>query len=157
MKISIEQMDIDPEKILEAHGLGPGGEAQAFLENEIVNQCKPYIPFKEGFLADSGDSWPSPGGGYVRWSEPYAHYQYMGIIYGPNIPIFDEGDEGGEPVGYWSPPGKKKHSTGRPMNYERSKEHDPRAGPKWVERMMADKSGEIEEALAKKIGGKPGG
>lgn len=152
MKISIEQMDIDPEKILEAHGLNPGGEAQAFLESEIVRQCEPYMPFDTGLLAGSGKSWPKPGGGYIKWDGPYAHYQYMGVVYGPNIPIKDEE---GDITGWWSPPGQKKHPTGKNLQY--STEHNELSGPRWVERMMADKSGEIEEALAKKIGGKPGG
>ena len=37
----------------------------------------------------------------LRYPGPYAHYQYIGTVYGPNIPIF----QNGELVGFRSPPG----------------------------------------------------
>ena len=39
----------------------------------------------------------------VYYNSPYAHYQFEGIVYGPNIPIF----ENGVIVGWWSRPNKQ--------------------------------------------------
>ena len=58
---------------------------------------------------------------YVHYTQPYAHYQYTGEIYGPNIPFTDE-----DGLVYWrSPKGKKKYPTGRPITY--SKQEHPKA------------------------------
>lgn len=156
MKFSVSQVDINVAKILKNHGLQEGGPAQVFLESEILRQCIPYIPFDDGVLAGSGQSYPNPGGGYVKWGgpgAPHGHYQYMGVVYGPNIPIKDDQ---GNTVGYWSPP--TKHQTGKLLDYSNSKEKNgPLAGSKWVERMMADHADDIEKSLADYTGAKPGG
>ena len=62
------------------------------------------------------------------WDSPYAHYMYMGEIYGPNIPRYDEE---GNLVGWWSPP--VKQPTGRPLTYS-----EPGTGPKWFEAAKAE-------------------
>ena len=62
---------------------------------------------------------------------PYAHYQYTGIVYGPNIPII----ENGVIVGWWSPPNKQP--TGAQINY--STEKHPQATHDWEEAMLRDK------------------
>lgn len=150
MKIRVE-VAIEPEEILKRRGLESGGQAQQWLENEVINQCIPYTSFDEGILAYSGTPWPYPGGGFVKWPGPYAHYQYMGIVYGPNFQV----EQGGEMV-WRSLKDQKKQPTGRTLDYGNSQsKHDPRAGSHWVERMMADKSGEILDGLAKLTGGKP--
>lgn len=70
---------------------------------------------------------------YVHYTQPYAHYQYTGEIYGPNIPFTDE-----DGLVYWrSPKGKKKYPTGRPITY--SKQEHPKASKEWDKAMMADK------------------
>ena len=140
MKISLK-MAVDPEAVLKRRGLESGGRLQKLLESEVIRQCQPYVPFDEGILAGSGRPWPRPGGGAVMWPGPYAHYQYMGEVYGPNIPM----TIGGERT-FRSPAGQKKRPTGRELQY--SKERNPLAGSRWVERMMADKRGEIVTALA---------
>lgn len=153
MKFSVSQIDINIAKILKNHGIQEGGPAQKFLESEIIKWCEPYTPKEEGALIASAHPFPKPGGGYVKWGgpgAPYAHYQYMGVVYGPNIPIKDDQ---GNVVGWWSPP--TKHPTGKHLQY--SKEKNPLAGSHWVERMMADHADDIEKAIADYTGAKPGG
>lgn len=149
MKIKIEKIDIDPQKIISERGLALGGSAQKYLESAVLRHCSPYLPFDKGILEASGKPYPSPGMGYVGWFAPYTHYMYEGEIYGPNIPIKDEE---GNVEGWFSPPGQIKTPTGRPLTY--SKEKHPQAGPRWVERMMANDGDELLKEVAEYAGGK---
>ena len=73
----------------------------------------PYVPMREGVLASSAKSTEK----YVEYAGPYAHYQYMGVVYAPN---FIGVEEGGTP-GWRSPSGKgSKHPTGRELGKEGS-------------------------------------
>lgn len=73
----------------------------------LGEMCNPYVPKKSGALRASMKAYPQT----VRWEVPYAHYQYMGEVYGPNIPIITKGTI----VGWYSIPGQKKHPTGREL------------------------------------------
>lgn len=66
---------------------------------------------------------------------------YYGEVYGPNIPIFD--DDTGVPTGFWSPPGQRKHPTGRQLQYKTDR--NPLAGAFPIERMKADHMKDIVE------------
>ena len=78
------------------------------IHNLFAMLINPYIPFSEGILAQSLEVTEN----HVRYTQPYAHYQYMGEIYGPNF----IGWEDGATPGWRSPPGKgSKHPTGREM------------------------------------------
>ena len=92
-------------------------EAQIALNEQIAVDCDPYIPFQQGALAGSVHYPKGIAGGEIAWGGtaydvPYAHYQYEGIVYGPNIPEYDDS---GNIIGYWSPPNKKP--TGRKLQY----------------------------------------
>lgn len=89
-------------------------EAQKLLNEQIVADCDTLIPFQQGALRDSVNYPQGVYGGEIEWNTPYAHYQYMGEVYGPNIPIRDSS---GNLTGYFSPPKKKKNPTGRPLHY----------------------------------------
>ena len=85
------------------------------MNEQVVSDCEPLIPFQQGGLRNS--VWYPDGifGESVEWNTPYAHYQYMGKVYGPNIPKYDEN---GNLIGFWSPP--KKDPTGRPIKYHQA-------------------------------------
>lgn len=87
-------------------------EAQKLLNEQIVADCAPLIPFQQGALRNSVNYPQGVYGGEIEWNTPYAHYQYMGEVYGPNIPIRDSS---GNLTGYFSPP--KKNPTGRSLHY----------------------------------------
>lgn len=73
----------------------------------------PFVPMRQGILASSA----TPTKDYVEYAGPYAHYQYMGEVYGPNYPGLEKG---GTP-GWRSPSGKgSKHPTGREIGKEGS-------------------------------------
>ena len=53
---------LDQETLLEIHNL-------------LAKYCDPYVPFLEGPLSQSTEITPD----YVRYTQPYAHYQYYGV------------------------------------------------------------------------------
>lgn len=79
---------------------------------EIYNlwgkMIEPWVPMDSGILAHSYQITPE----YLKYPGPYTHYQYIGIVYGPNFP----GWEDGSTPGWRSPRGKgSKHPTGREL------------------------------------------
>jgi hypothetical protein len=102
--------------------------AQKLLNMQVAADCDPYVPYLNGALAGSVNYPDGMYGGSIEWNTPYAHYQYTGMVYGPNIPKYD--DEGNL-IGFWSPP--HKHPEGRPLHYNPSEEH-PLATDHWFER-----------------------
>ncbi len=87
-------------------------EAQKLLNEQVVADCDPLIPFKQGALRNSVNYPQGIYGGEIGYNTPYAHYQYDGIVYGPNYPIRDAQ---GNITGWYSPP--KKYPTGRQLTY----------------------------------------
>ena len=101
-------VNLTPDDLLAAYGMEPGGRIQRTIDQKVIDYCTPY-----------------------------AHYQYMGIVYGPNIPILQDDVL----VGWFSPPGRPKHPTDRELTYDKAQ--NPMAGPYWFERMKADKLNDI--------------
>ena len=99
-------------------------EAQKLLNLAVVGDCDPMIPFQQGALRNSVIYPDGIYGGEIEYNTPYAHYQYEGIVYGPNIPIRDAE---GNITGWYSPP--KKNPTGRPLAY-----HTAGTGDHWFEK-----------------------
>ena len=112
------------------------------LHNTLIEYCNEYVPMKYGILAGSAKATPK----YAQWGgpeAPYGHYMYTGIVYGPNIPIF----ENGVIVGWWSPPNKQP--TGENLKY--STEMHPKATHHWEQAMLRDKKEPFMTDLSKII------
>lgn len=140
------EMD-NAEEILGKRGVMPYGPVQKYVDNEVIRQCEPYVPAQTNYLATSAYGATDIGSGMVVYPGPYAHYQYMGEVYGPNIPMIIGGE-----LAFRSPPGQIKYPTGRPIQY--SKEVHPMAGSRWLERMKADHADDILEGARKVAGAK---
>jgi len=121
-------------------------KAQAFIDSECIRKMGPYTPFRNGILEKSATLGTKIGSGHIVYNSPYARYQYYGIVYGPNIPIF----ENGELVGFRSPPHKR--STGRAMTYNKARH--PQAQRLWFEVMKKKHSRAILRGAAAIAGGK---
>lgn len=119
---------------------------QKVIDSECIRLMKPYTPFRNGFLEQSATLGTVIGSGEINQIAPYARYLYYGMVYGPNIPIF----ENGLLTGFFSPPGQPKHPTGEELTYDKSRH--PLAGKLWFERMKADRSSDILRAAANSIG-----
>lgn len=136
------QFRLHNQNLAVSRGLGKGGRVQQAIDKAVIDWSLPYCPFDTGTLAKSPYGATTIGSGQVVYPGPYARYQYYGEIYGPNIPVFE--DDSGEPTRFFSPPGRKKHPTGRQMDYTKSKSRNgPLAGPFWFERMKADHTKDI--------------
>lgn len=99
-------------------------EAQRVLNLAVRTDCEPLVPLLNGQLRRSATFPEGVYGGVLEYNTPYAHYQYVGEVYGPNIP---RKDDNGNIIGWYSPPGKKKHPTGRKM----AKYSQSGTGPEW--------------------------
>ena len=132
----------EAQDLLQAFGLEKGGRVQQFIDQKVIDSCIEggYIPASpERTLEFSAQLSTEIGSGLVIWNTPYARYQYYGEVYGPNIPDIDP--ETGVIMGWWSPPGRPKHPTGRKLTYDTAQ--NAKAGSFWFERMKADKMSEI--------------
>lgn len=125
--------------------LAIGGPVQTLLDRLIVDYSIPYVPFETGTLSRSPYAVTAFGQGEVIYPGPYAHYQYMGEVYGPNIPFYDS--DNGILVGFFSPKGERKKPTGRKISYKTTM--NPLAGPFWIDRMKADRMNDILLAIGK--------
>lgn len=131
--------------------LETGGKVQCAIDNAVIAYCEPYTPWDTGNLAASPRAATVIGSGEIVYPGPYAHYQYYGEVYGPNIPIFDDSSSG-EPTGWFSPPGQKKNPTGRALQYDTSV--NPLAGSFWFEHMKADRVDDIVAEAQKVAAGR---
>lgn len=107
------------------------------IHNALARICYPYVPMDEGILMTTTETTPD----YLRYNVPYAHYMYVGEVYGPNIPII----ENGIVVGWFSIPGKKKSPTGKQINY--SKEKHPLATKEWDKVAIAANKDKFEKEV----------
>jgi len=131
---------LDPEDLLVRCGLQRGGPVQCMIDQRVIDDCQPYVPASPNrTLEFSAQLSTEIGSGTVVWNTPYARYQYYGVVYGPNIPILDK--DTGVLLGFFSPPGKKKHPTDKKLTYDKAQ--NALAGPHWVERMKADRMNDI--------------
>jgi len=55
-------------------------EAQKLLNEQIVADCDPLIPFQQGALRNSVNYPQGVYGGEIEYNTPYAHFQYVGYV-----------------------------------------------------------------------------
>lgn len=122
-------------------------KAQRFVDSECIRLMIPYTPMDTGVLYKSAMLGTKIGSGEIHQNTPYARYLYYGEVYGPNIPIM----ENGQVISFFSPRGQSKSPTGRPLNYSTSKH--PKAGKMWFERMKADHKDSILRGASQILGG----
>ena len=119
MKIEVTSVThIDVSKLVE---LVDNDAFWLFAATEWHRLYTPYVPMDSGSLAQQVTIEPKT----ITHTSPYAHYQYTGAVYGPNIPI----TQGGVVVGFFSKPGVPKHPTGASLTYR--KNQHPLASAKW--------------------------
>ena len=119
MKVSVK-VDFDTKKILAARGLGSSNKVQKYLASEIVRLSDPYVPMQQGALKNQRQI--ASDGSQIVYTQPYAHYQYYGEVMAGRAP---------------------KQYTGKKLTYNGA----PMRGARWTERMLADKSHEIEKNI----------
>ena len=139
LKVKKVFMPDDTASLLHRFNLEQGGKVQQVIDKCVIDYNLQYAPWDSGTMAKSAYSATQIGSGEVIYPGPYAHYMYYGEVYGPNIPVFE--DDSGIPTRFFSPPGRKKHPTGRALQYKT--DVNPLAGSFWFERMKADRLQDI--------------
>ena len=109
--ISLDIKEIRTKKQQELLKLLRDNKVKIHVNKIIGNKMNDFVPKKSGELRRSMQATPDR----IRWgsgpAHAYAHYQYMGEVYGPNHPIVQNGTI----VGWYSTPGMKKYPTGREL------------------------------------------
>lgn len=123
MKVKV---DINTARIMKQRGLGGDHRAQVYLASEVKRLSDPYVPMQQGLLKTNAVI--AADGSTLTYTQPYAHYQYYGEAMAGRAP---------------------KNYTGKALDYHGG----PMRGPRWEQRMMADKSKEIVNNLKTYIGG----
>ncbi|MBS7225373.1 MAG: hypothetical protein KH050_08545 [Clostridiaceae bacterium] len=134
------KVNIDSQEILKKRGMGASDRTRLFLANEVARLCDPYVPMNQGTLKNTHVI--ARGGRQLIYTMPYAHYQYEGKVYGPNIPLKDGG---------FISPIAPKHPTGKALTYQGA----PMRGAHWDKRMKADRMDDLVQSVANHVGGKP--
>lgn len=131
MNITVK-VSFSSRKTLEQLGLGESHKARRYLAARVKARCRAYVPFSSGTLNNTAVI--SADGRTVTYTQPYAHYQYIGLVMGPNV-LTNRG---------WRSMAKKggKYYTGKKLTYHSG-------GPKWDKRMMAAHRQDIEEDMRK--------
>ena len=117
--------------VMERRGLGRDNGLQKYVAARIRLRCDPYVPKRSGTLKNTAQV--APDGSEITYSQPYAHYQYVGLAMAGRAP---------------------KHYTGKTLRHNEA----PMRGPYWDQRMMADHRAEVEadaEAFMNDRGGQP--
>lgn len=137
MKVKV-RANIPTAAIMAKRGLGRSKRARRFIASEVKRLADPYVPMQTGALKNGAQI--GSDGSTLIYPGPYAHYLYEGIVYGPNIPTADGGFFSRAP----------KHPTGRALHYHGA----PMRGSKWIDRMMAACSRDLQRSVAIYVGGK---
>lgn len=103
----------------------------------LAKLFEPYTPVDTGALLES--VMVTSDGIVYDISPDYAHYVYEGIVYGPNIPVFDKEGNG---IRWVSPRGMKKFPTGNYMEYQ-----NPLATRHWDETAIEDNRELVEQTV----------
>lgn len=80
-------------------------QAKTQIHNLLIQMCDKYVPSDTRTLAQSAQAYAD----YAYYPGPYAHYQYMGEVYGPNFVGWED---------YVTPGWRSKspkHPTGREL------------------------------------------
>lgn len=109
-------------------------EAQKYVDSKVLQYNSKYIPFRTGFLNQSGTLGTDIGSGLVVYNAPYARYMYYGKVMR---------DAMGRAM-YGTAP---KHVTNEPIQYNGA----PQRGDFWFERMKAAHKETILRGAAKKM------
>ena len=140
MKLVIKEVKLNNEEKIFQRIFGDG--TMTYAHTRLHAYCSSYVPMDSGMLDQNVDISPE----CVCYRSPYAHYQWMGEVYGPNIPIYKDGVL----EGFISPP--TKHPTGKELHHSQDKH--PLAISHWEVAAMAAHKGDlcrdIENYLRKK-------
>lgn len=74
-------LNIDSTKLVKRLGLEKNGSLQKVVDNEVIRECGPYVPHREGALERSAVQNTVIGSGRVVYETPYARRLYYNPQY----------------------------------------------------------------------------
>ncbi len=137
--------NIDAAKILKHRGLQPNGPVQQMFTHECAKAMDHYVPMQTGTLKNTRFI----GVNYVKYTQPYARYQYHGVLYvdpQTGLGCFYDHKTGRA----WSRKGVRKVPSDRDLTYHGA----PMRGKQWDIRMWADHKCRLMQMVARACGGK---
>lgn len=90
-------------------GINPNGRAQQFFTNTCYKHMGKYVPGGDTGILNTNHE---IGTDYIKYTSPYAHYQYVGKLY---VMENGKGAYYSPDYGYWSKPGVTKIPTDRDL------------------------------------------
>ena len=145
MEIQITStVEIDVEKIVNMRDNDAFWMFAATTWHELYS---PYVPRRDGFLMEDVEIAPKT----ITHTSPYAHYQYVGEVYGPNYPIIKKGVL----IGFHSPKGEPKTPTGASLMY--STDINPLASAEWDKAAIPTQMDTLIQRLQAYVNGEGGG
>lgn len=136
---------LDVNKVKKRLGIEPNGRAQKILDSSVISHMRKKMPWKDGIMAGNTRE-VSPG--LIVVATPYAHYMNEGIKY--VMPQNGKSAYYSTTYGFWSDKGKKKISSGEPLNYHGG----PNRGAHFVERTLNEDFDEILSDVKKGVSNK---
>lgn len=106
--------------------------AQDLLDQQVLNDMIPYIPFQQGAMVDATQI-IEPG--LISTNTPYAHYQYEGELY-----LTEDGRS-------WANKRENKYPTGTPLQY-----YTAGTGDHWFERAKQEHGEQWVDLVRREIG-----
>lgn len=101
-------------------------DTQKFIDSECIRYLAPYTPMRNGFLVRAATIGTKIGSGLIRYSSPYARYQYYGKLMVSSVT-----------GSAYARRGESKELTGIDLKYDKTRH--PNAQRLWFEAMKADK------------------
>ena len=100
------------DKVIRKLGIEPSGKAQAILDSSVISHLRQNMPYKNGGMSTNTRRL-QPGA--IEIAVPYAHYMNEGIKF--VMPHNDKSAYFNPSYGFWSDKGRKKESSGEPLQY----------------------------------------
>lgn len=130
MSVIEVKVEIDPSQLqTRLENLINDDETMYQLHDALARFCNPYVPMDTGTLAQTTQITPE----HVRYTQPYAHYQYMGELY-----LAANGSS-------WAKKDEHKYPSGKPLHY--SKEAHELASKEWDKAMLSDRREEFTQEV----------
>lgn len=149
-KIKIEMPSVSA--LCKKKGIDPNGHVQLKFTSVINRRIGEYMPHLTGTLETKLKYIASPT--EIVVNAPYARYQYYGVKMVDSVT--GKGPAKIPNVGYRFRKGATLRPTNIPLNY--TKTFNPKAGPYWDRRLMAEETDDIENEMQnylKRGGGEP--
>lgn len=142
--VKMEYSMVSTAELLEQAGLNDDGAIQTFFTGDVLRYILPYMPYASGTLMKLTILQTDISKPWIVTRAPQAHYLWNGKVWVD--PVLKAAGFFDEKSGQWySRKGVAKVETDRDLTYNTEK--NEKAGPKWNERMVAERGKDLQRNL----------